>query len=135
MLKRKNVKLLFSLSLFLIILTSCTKKETVDSNLQDYYEPDEVNVSVNIYIDDSKIEKFSHDYEVPYGFRLMELMKEHYRLVEEEGQMKCIEGNPEDRNNNLYWIYTVNKKPSKVNANKYELQEGDTIDWKLTVIE
>lgn len=105
------------------------KTENVAPILEN--EPEEVNVSIKISVEGETIEELSHDYQVAYGIRLMELMKDHYRLVEEDGFIRCIEGNGQNEEEGLFWVYTVNGEMVGVSAVDYELQEGDVVDWQL----
>lgn len=126
---------LFLLSLGLLVGCSSEVVETpVDKPKEETVEevePKEVEVSINIIVEGDQIDEYSHSYDVAYGMKLMDIMKEHYRLVEEHGFIQCIEGNGQDEDEGLFWAYDVNGEMGEVGAAEYELQEGDVIDWKL----
>lgn len=111
------------------------KETSVEQEARQVVEDETVVVSINIIVDNKVIEKFSHEYEVPYGFKVIDIMKEHYRIVEKDGFIQCIEGNRQDEKNGIFWIYDVNGETSKIGSDQYELQDGDIVDWKLTKIE
>lgn len=139
--KKKWLSKLSVLMLSAVLLVGCTSDiaeapvETPKKEVVSETENEFVNVGINIVIQDEKVEELSHEYEVVYGYKLMDIMKEHYRLVEEDGFIKCIEGNGQDEEEGLYWVYDVNGEMGEVGAAEYELQEGDVIDWKLMSFE
>lgn len=119
------------------LLVGCTT-EVAEAPVIDKTEEvseEVVSIGINIVIEGELQDDLSHEYEVNYGIRLLELMKEHYRLVEEDGFIQCIEGNGQDEDAGLYWVYDVNGEMGEVGAADYELQEGDVVDWKLMSFE
>lgn len=138
---KKLLSKLTVLGLSVGLLVGCSPEETVveepkEEVVQDNtQEQEEVAVDINILVEGEKQEDLSHNYDVSYGMTLLELMKEQYRLVEEDGFIKCIEGNEQDEDKGLYWVFDVNGEMGEVGAADYELQEGDVVDWKLMSFE
>lgn len=109
---------------------------THQSNLTEpiVEEKEQVNVKLKIFVDGHEQIEFTHEFDVEEGTTLLELMEDHYRLVEVDGNVKCIEGNGQKPEENIYWLYYVNGKLAESKSSKYKLQSGDNIDWRLEKI-
>ena len=112
-----------------------TKETQPEIEVVEESEEESVEVLIGIYIDDTEQEEFTHLFAVEEGTTLLELMEEHYRLVEEDEFVTCIEGNGQDESEGRFWVFDVNGQMGEVGAADYEIQDEDVIEWKLMSFE
>lgn len=104
------------------------------SNLNESTCEEEVLTSAHIMITINGVEQaeFTHTFELTEEINLMDLMKDNYRMSEEDGEIRCIEGNGQCEDSGTIWNYEVNGVPMEVSPEKHLIQDGDYIVWKLT---
>lgn len=92
-------------------------------------------VTINLWVEGEKqtaeVLEISSDEEVT----LLDVMKEHFEVEEENGFVMAINGNSQDPKNNKWWLFDINGKMSEVGAAEAILKAGDSVDWKLDVLE
>lgn len=115
--------------------TGITEPETEEVSVAEKETLETVEMTLAVFIGDVEQQEFTHTFELEEGTTLLELMKEHYRMVEEDGFVLCIEGNGQDEDEGKYWVYDVNGEMGQVGAAEYVIKDGDSIDWKLTTFE
>lgn len=114
-------------------LTEPNEESEVEASEKDSEE--DVEVLIEIFINGSEQKEFTHLFEVKEGETLLGLMSEHYRIVSEDGSIKCIEGNAQNTSEDKYWKFKVNGNLSEDSAEEYVLKESDKIKWELEVNE
>jgi len=92
---------------------------------------EEVTVNFDIVIDGEAVADLSQEVTVSEGTYLLDAMHNTYDVEEEGGFISAIEGYEQDDNAGRYWLYYINDEMPSVGAAKYELQEGDQIEWRL----
>lgn len=122
----------------MVILLGCSlnlggEHQTTDTEPQtNCQQPEDVEeISLAIYVEGFEQVDFTHKYEIVGPTSLLELMKDHYRLVEEEGEILCIEGNGQDLEVGKVWRFEVNGVPMETNPENYYIKGGDRIEWFL----
>lgn len=92
-------------------------------------------VTINLWVEGEKqtveVLEISSDEEVT----LLDVMKEHFEIEEENGFVMSINGNSQEPKNNKWWLFDINGKMSEVGAAEAILKAGDSVDWKLDVLE
>lgn len=129
---------LLSAGLFLTACTTDTTNETSspapESETVLTTEPadaEEVTTTIHIAIDGEQLTDLTKEVTIPAGTNLMAVMKANYQVIDEDGLFSSIESHEQNLKDNRYWIYYVNDEMASVGSAKYQLEEGDVIEWRL----
>lgn len=123
------------------VLTACqpqnnaapTEATTVESTT--VAEEAEIEVTIDIIVEDEIVNKGEQTFKVAEGANLLDVMKEHFEIVEKDGFISKINDHAQDEKENIWWLYDVNGKMAEVGANEFILSDGDHVEWKLTAFE
>lgn len=123
------------------VLTACqpqnssapTEVATVESTT--VAEEAEIEVTIDIIVEDEIVNKGEQTFKVAEGANLLDVMKEHFEIVEKDGFFSKINDHAQDEKENIWWLYDVNGKMAEVGANEFILSDGDHVEWKLTAFE
>lgn len=141
--EKRNLSKLFALLSAGVVLAGCTtdvadETQEMDSSVEDTEEvadsteeANEVTAKIDILIDGEQIADLSKEVTVPAGTYLMDVMHEEYDIVDDGGFLSVIEGYEQDVDAERYWLYYINDEMPSVGAGEYELEEGDTLEWRL----
>lgn len=143
--EKRVLRKLFVLLAAGVVLSGCAPEvaeeaEAPDTAVEDTEEAEEadtaddaeeVTANIDILIDGEQIADLSKEVTVPEGTYLMDVMHEEYDLVDEGGFLSEIEGYEQDVDAERYWMYYINDEMPSVGAAEYELEEGDSIEWRL----
>ena len=138
--RMKKAMWLFVISLFLgacsteqpaenQAIDSSVATEEVDSSNEVVEET--VTVNVEIIIDEEVVSELSKELEVEAGIVLLDVMKDHYDIEEENTFIQAIEGFEQNEDDNTWWVYELNEEEAFEGAADYEVQDGDQITWAL----
>ena len=103
--------------------------EEVDSSTE--VEEETITVNVEIIVDEEVVSEHSKELEVEAGIVLLDIMKEHYDIEEEDTFIQAIEGFEQSEEDNTWWVYEINEEEAFEGAADYEVQDGDQITWAL----
>lgn len=103
--------------------------EEVDSSAE--LEEETITVNVEIMVDDEVVSELSKELEVEAGMVLLDVMKDHYDIKEENTFIQAIEGFEQNEDDNTWWVYELNEEEAFEGAADYEVQDGDQITWAL----
>lgn len=106
--------------------------ESVASSVQE--NPETISVTISVAVDGEEIEEGNKALEVEPGAILLDVVKENYEVVEEDGFITSINGHEQDTEAGKYWLFDVNGEMAPVGANEFELSEGDLVEFNLSGI-
>lgn len=144
--ENRSLRKLFVLLSAGTVLAGCATNETQETDLAveeteeagdstdetvEVEQADEVTANIDILIDGEQVADLSKEVTIPAGTYLMDVMHEEYDVVDEGGFLSAIEGYEQDVEAERYWMYYINDEMPSVGAAEYELEEGDTIEWRL----
>lgn len=124
-----------------ITLAACgtTATDDVDTNsvsesavVQE--DPEASTVTISIAVDGEEIEDGSKTIEIESGAILLDVLKENYEIVEENGFITSINGHQQDEDAGKYWLFDVNGEMGLVGAQEQELDAGDLVEFNLSGI-
>lgn len=134
----QKLLVLLSAGLFLTACTTDTTNETTSPTPESETilttEPtdvEEVTTTIHIAIDGERLTDLTKEVTSPAGTNLMAVMKANYQVIDEEGFFSSIESHEQNLKANRYWLYYVNDEMASVGSAKYQLEEGDVIEWRL----
>lgn len=106
---------------------------TEDTATEDAASEDaeEITATFDILIDGEAVADLSKEVTVPEGTYVMDVMHEEYDVVDEGGFLSEIEGYEQDTDAGRFWMYYVNGESAPVGATEYELEDGDSVEWRL----
>ena len=140
--EKRNLRRLFVLLSAGVVLSGCATEvaeetQAPDTAVEETAETEEsadveeVTAAIDILIDGEQVADLSKEITVSEGTYLMDVMHEEYDVVDEGGFLSAIEGHEQDADAGRYWMYYVNDEMPSVGAFEYELEEGDSIEWRL----
>lgn len=134
----RKLLVLLSAGLF---LTACTTSDTNETTSPEpesetvlTTEPadaEEVTSTIHIAIDGERITDLTKEVTNPAGTNLKAVMKANYQVIDEDGLFSSIESHEQNLKANRYWIYYINDEMASVGSAKFQLEEGDVIEWRL----
>lgn len=131
------MKKLISVTLILlstIVIMGCapTTSEKTASTDQDTVQKEMAQVTITLTEEDKELSK--KVVEVPVGENLETILVEQFEGKAEKGMITSLAGHEQEPEDNKYWLFNINGKPSMVAANNYQVQDNDKIDWTLAVL-
>ncbi len=69
------------------------------------------------------------------GDSVMNILKAHHDIEEDNGLITKIDGISQDTSTNTYWMYKVNGKLAEKGANDLKVSDGDEIEFYLETFE
>ena len=128
-----------------LIITGCTTdtvdapEETDTPETAEVEETDttaedstEVTATIDILIDGEAVADLSEEVTVEEGTYLLDVMYELYDIdASEAGFISRIEDYEQDLDAERYWLSYMDGEMLPVGAAEYELEDGDSIEWRL----
>lgn len=111
-----------------------TKETTIANTKESQDASEEITIGITIK-DDEEIISEKKDIETSTDQPLLEVMKEHFDLEEEDAFITSIEGHAQNEKENRWWMFTVNGEMSEVGAGDAYLEDGDQVEWTLSTVE
>ncbi|HEX6594561.1 MAG TPA: DUF4430 domain-containing protein [Bacillota bacterium] len=130
----------FMMILMVGLVTGCVadqdeSQETTNSRIEQTENEDTLEKEETVVITVSKDEgeKMIIEQEVPIeeDAVLMDVLKEHFEIEEEDGFITSIEGVAPEEGEEKAWMYFVNGEIASVGANEFELSPGDEVTFDL----
>lgn len=125
---KKALHLLSALLLAAGILAGCGTTEQQEQN-QQAEQQTEQQVTVTLSEDGEEISSKEVSFEE--DDILLDVMKENFEIEEDAGFITSIDGHSQNKDENKYWLFTVNGEMSPVGANEVELKDGDEVVFNL----
>lgn len=129
------------LSLFLVFsLVACTgdsSKKTAETNSNEKVKSTETiqdEITTTVILKEGENEISKKDFQIKSGENLLNLLKENFKIEENDGFITSIEGKVQDEKEGIYWMYTINGESAEVGAGDYKLKDKDIIVFSLSKI-
>lgn len=114
--------------LLLVLLVACTSKD-VENGLQTT-EASSSTIEITIMIDNGE-NNTKKNLVVNQENNLLEIMVDKFEAKEKNGFITEIEGSTQNKDENKYWVYTINDTQVTKGAREITLENGDKVAWKL----
>lgn len=88
-------------------------------------------VTIEVTMDNGKEEVAKENIEVKAGANVYDVMKENFKIEDDNGMITSIEGKKQDAAASKYWMFEVNDEPAMKGAKDIEVKAGDVITWDL----
>lgn len=126
----KKIYSIFIAVLLTFTLVGCNnnEKESTMGSTKD-------NIGISIVINEGDKEISKKDLEVEKDEILLEVLKENFKVEDNDGFVTSIEDKEQNPDENKYWTYTVNGDYGTVGANEYKLQKDDKVVFTLDKME
>lgn len=123
----KRVKLMMTslLIAMMIIITGCqdtAKEKKKDTKSQ---------VTIEVTMDNGKEEVAKKAVDVKADANVYDIMKENFKIEDDNGMITSIEGKKQDADASKYWMFEVNDEPAMKGAKDIKVKAGDVITWDL----
>lgn len=105
------------------------------SNLAESQTKELLSIVSSLEQDGEEIDGATKELEVEEGTTVLELLKEQYEVVEEDGFIVSVNGMGQDKEAGKYWMYEVNDKEPTVGAAEYVVKDGDQVKWFLNALQ
>ncbi|CYU38124.1 DUF4430 domain-containing protein [Streptococcus suis] len=120
--KKISIMLTVVFSLFLAACTNTTEKQNNSA----------IEVTLQITTKDKENRQ---EVTAEEGDSVMDVLKEHHDIVEDNGLITEIDGVSQDTSTNTYWMYKVNGQMADKGAKDLTVANGDEIEFYLETFE
>ncbi|HEM6178762.1 TPA: DUF4430 domain-containing protein [Streptococcus suis] len=120
--KKISIMLMVVFSLFLAACTNTTEKQSESA----------IEVTLQITTKDKENRQ---EVTAEEGDSVMDVLKEHHNIVEDNGLITEIDGVSQDTSTNTYWMYKVNGQMADKGAKDLTVANGDEIEFYLETFE
>lgn len=132
----KKLKISSMILIMAIILIGCHESTTeppaqTDTQSKEQVVEQEETVVITISKDEGEEVITTKEIPIQEGDLLMDVMKEHFTIEEENGFITSIEGIAPAEDEKKAWMYFVNGEMAMVGAAEYELSAGDEVTFDL----
>lgn len=105
--------------------------EDVNSEENATEEVVEESITITISEDEGEEVISEDDWDVEEGDILMDVLKDHYDIEEDDGFINSIEGVAPEEEEEKAWMYSINDEMAEVGAAEYEVEADDEIVFDL----
>lgn len=136
---KKVVKGSIVLGIALVLLGGCqsasdntdpkdsqTKTEETSGTTKENEQMYEVSITV-----DTGEKKEEKKVEVTGDETLLEVMKKEFDAQEEKGFITAVNGIEQNKDENKFWVFTINGEQVNKGAQEVTLKKDDKVEWKL----
>ena len=136
---KKYSKIILTATVLFLLAAGCNK--TADQSLQNVVittitpTPVPAEIKVVEYLPDFSL--VGKNYTVKNGSTAMDLLKLDHKIEIQNNKGKdsivvAIDGKKVDKNH--FWLFLVNGGYADANADKYILQDGDSVVWSIQIV-
>lgn len=93
-----------------------------------------IEVTISVEVPDEDYSE-SASYSVEEGALLLDVMKEHFDVEDDNNFITSINGYQQDADANMWWLFDLNGEMAEVGAHELELEDGDQVEWNLSAFE
>src|SRR5699024_1338831 len=101
------------------------------ANNNEAEEAIDASISITISEDEGEEIISEDDWDIEEGDVLIDVLKDHYDIEEDEGFIESIEGVSPEEDEEKAWMYFVNDEMAEVGAAEYEVEADDDIVFDL----
>ncbi|WP_218963961.1 DUF4430 domain-containing protein [Bacillus pseudomycoides] len=88
-------------------------------------------VTIEVTTDNGKNKVAKESVKVEDGENLYDAMKANFKIEDEKGMITSINNNKQNKNEDKYWMFDINKEPAMKGVKDIQLKDGDLITWDL----
>lgn len=123
----RKVKLMMTslLIAMMMMVTGC--QDTAEEAKKDTKS----QVTIEVTMDNGKEEVAKKAVDVKADANVYDIMKENFKIEDDNGMITSIEGKKQDAAASKYWMFEVNDEPAMKGAKDIEVKAGDVITWDL----
>lgn len=142
---KKSFQLLSSLFVVVLLLLGCSTDDATNNTQEneptntatenDIQSEESEEETIHLVISDDEEILSDETIEVEEDDILLDILNEHYDVVEDDGFITTIDGVEQNEEEGKFWMYDVNGEMAPVGANELELTPGDEVEFKLQLAE
>ncbi|HLR54055.1 MAG TPA: DUF4430 domain-containing protein [Pseudogracilibacillus sp.] len=110
------------------LLFGCANNNEAENEAEEAID---ASISITISEDEGEEIISEDDWDIEEGDVLMDVLKDHYDIEEDEGFIESIEGVSPEKDEEKAWMYFVNDEMAEVGAAEYEVEADDDIIFDL----
>lgn len=110
------------------LLFGCANNNEAENEAEEAID---ASISITISEDEGEEIISEDDWDIEEGDVLMDVLKDHYDIEEDEGFIESIEGVSPEEDEEKAWMYFVNDEMAEVGAAEYEVEADDDIVFDL----
>lgn len=110
------------------LLFGCANNNEAENEAEEAID---ASISITISEDEGEEIISEDDWDIEEGDVLMDVLKDHYDIEEDEGFIESIEGVSPEKDEEKAWMYFVNDEMAEVGAAEYEVEADDDIVFDL----
>lgn len=110
------------------LLFGCANNNEAENEAEEAID---ASISITISEDEGEEIISEDDWDIEEGDVLMDVLKDHYDIEEDEGFIESIEGVSPEEDEEKAWMYFVNDEMAEVGAAEYEVEADDDIIFDL----
>ena len=110
------------------LLFGCANNNEAENEAEEAID---ASISITISEDEGEEIISEDDWDIEEGDVLIDVLKDHYDIEEDEGFIESIEGVSPEEDEEKAWMYFVNDEMAEVGAAEYEVEADDDIVFDL----
>src|SRR5699024_94349 len=110
------------------LLFGCANNNEAENEAEEAID---ASISITISEDEGEEIIYEDDWDIEEGDVLMDVVKAHYDIEEDEGFIEASEGVSPEKDEEKAWMYFVNDEMAEVGAAEYEVEADDDIIFDL----
>ncbi|EJR29904.1 DUF4430 domain-containing protein (plasmid) [Bacillus mycoides] len=124
---RKSKCLIVFLLMFMFVFSGCQgkKEEAKKTDVITY------QVTIEVTTENGKSQVAKEKVKVEDGKNLYDVMKENFKIEDDKGMITSINNKKQNKSENKYWMFDINKEPAMKGIKDIQLKDGDVITWDL----
>src|SRR5699024_8067544 len=111
-----------------VLLFGCSNNNEAENEAEEAID---ASISITISEDEGEEIISEDEWDIEEGDVLMDVLKDHYDIEEDEGFIESIEGVSPEEDEEKAWMYFVNDEMAEVGAAEYEVEADDDIVFDL----
>ncbi|MED0906497.1 DUF4430 domain-containing protein [Bacillus nitratireducens] len=124
---RKSKSLIVFLLMFMFVFSGCQakKEEAKKADVKTY------QVTIEVTTENGKSQIAKEKVKVKDGKNLYDVMEENFKIEDDKGMITSINNKKQNKSENKYWMFEINKEPAMKGVKDIQLKDGDVITWDL----
>lgn len=113
--------------MFMFVFSGCQgkKEEAKKTDVITY------QVTIEVTTENGKSQVAKEKVKVEDGKNLYDVMKENFKIEDDKGMITSINNKKQNKSENKYWMFDINKEPAMKGIKDIQLKDGDVITWDL----
>lgn len=133
--KKNWFRMLAIMMLALVLaLTGCSENKNsgqTEDIAASQQQKDQEEQHIVVKIQDGKKVISEKEIKIEKGDNLLDIMKENFKIEEEDNFVTSIDGVAQDEKKGKYWVFEINGKAVNEGAHLTEVKNNDEVVWML----